>query len=79
MVGGRCSYQVDGKCGVHAYRFSGCRIFCCKGDAGFQSELTEAVIKKFKALCLEMRIPYRYVDLPTALKEASGLCGEMHY
>jgi ribosomal protein L7Ae-like RNA K-turn-binding protein len=41
--------------------------------------LTEAVIKKFKALCLEMRIPYRYVDLPTALKEASGLCGEMHY
>jgi len=73
MVNGRCCYQVEGKCSVHAYRFSGCRIFCCKGKATFQSELTEAAIKKFKALCDELQIPYRYVDLPTALKEANGL------
>ena len=69
MVSGRCSYQADGKCTVYKYRFAGCRIFCCKGDAGFQSELTEAVLKKFKALCEEFRIPYRYVDLPAALKD----------
>ena len=70
MTTARCCYQVEGKCSVHAYRFSGCRIFCCKGDAGFQSELTESAIKKFKALCTELQIPYRYVELPMALKEA---------
>jgi hypothetical protein len=69
MTIGRCSYQVDGKCTVYKYRFAGCRIFCCKGDADFQSELTEAAVKKFKALCEKFQIPYRYVDLPTALKE----------
>jgi len=68
MTGGLCCYQVDGKCGVHPYRFSGCRIFCCKGKATFQNELTEAAIKKFKALCAELQIPYRYVELPAALK-----------
>ena len=70
MIGGRCCYQVDGKCSVHAYRFSGCRIFCCKGNADFQSELTESAIKKFKAVCDELQIPYRYVELPVALKIA---------
>ncbi len=68
MVGGRCSYQVAGKCSVHAYRFSGCRIFCCKGDATFQSGLTEITIKKFKSLCNELSVPYRYVELSAALK-----------
>ena len=89
MVTGRCCYQsavgsadgetspkggVDRKCSVHAYRFSGCRIFCCKSRATFQSELTESAIKKFKALCAELQIPYRYLELPAALKEASLLC-----
>jgi Fe-S-cluster containining protein len=68
MVGGRCCYQIEGKCSVHPHRFSGCRIFCCKGKATFQSELTEAVLKKFKALCAELQIPYRYLELPAALK-----------
>jgi Fe-S-cluster containining protein len=71
MATGRCPYQLDGKCTVYPYRFAGCRIFCCKGDAGFQSELTETAVKKFKALCEEFRIPYRYVDLPTALNNFS--------
>ena len=70
MTTGKCCYQVEGKCSVHAYRFSGCRIFCCKGNATFQSELTESAIKKFKALCDELKIPYRYVELPVALKSA---------
>ena len=69
MATGRCPYQIDGKCTVYKYRFAGCRIFCCKGNADFQSELTEAAIKKFKLLCDEFRIPYRYVELPTALKD----------
>ena len=67
-TGGRCPYLVNDKCTVYPYRFSGCRIFCCKGNATFQNELTESAIKKFKALCAELQIPYRYVDLPAALK-----------
>jgi Fe-S-cluster containining protein len=62
---GKCRYQVDNKCTVYKYRFASCRIFCCKGDSRFQNELTEAVIKKFKALCDELKIPYRYTDAGT--------------
>jgi hypothetical protein len=69
----RCPYQVDGKCTVYPHRFAACRIFCCKGNAGFQSELTETVLKKFKALCDEFNIPYRYEDLPTALRTSPWL------
>ena len=69
ISGGRCPYQVDGKCSVYEHRFASCRIFCCKGNPDFQSELSEAAVKKFKALCDEFQIPYRYVDLPTALKD----------
>ena len=72
MAGGRCSYQIEGKCTVYAHRFAGCRIFCCKGDARFQSDLTEAVIEKFKSLCDEFKIPYRYIDLPTALQNLTA-------
>jgi hypothetical protein len=68
MQDGRCSYQTDDKCTVYKYRFAGCRIFNCKGNPDFQSDLTETVIKKFKMLCEEFQIPYKYVDLPTALK-----------
>jgi hypothetical protein len=59
----------NGKCAVYDYRFASCRIFFCKGDTDFQSKLTESAIKKFKSLCEEFAIPYRYVDLPTALKD----------
>lgn len=62
-----CPYNVDGKCTVYKFRFAGCRIFCCKGDAEFQSRLSEWAVKEFKSLCTEFQIPYRYVDLPTAL------------
>jgi hypothetical protein len=69
MTKSRCPCQIEGKCTIHDIRFSGCRIFCCKGDTTFQSELTEAVIKKFKAVCAELEIPYRYIELSAALKE----------
>ncbi len=67
MTTGRCPYQENGKCSVHAHRFSGCRIFCCKGDAGFQSDLSEAVVRRLKDLCKRFEIPYHYVELGAAL------------
>jgi Fe-S-cluster containining protein len=69
VAAGRCGWQLDGKCTIHSFRFAACRIFCCKGDVTFQSELSEAAVKKFKFLCEEFNITYRYEDLPTALKE----------
>ena len=73
MPSGRCPYNIDGNCGVHEHRFAGCRIFCCSGDAAFQSELSEAVLARLKSICTEFRIPYRYVDLATALNGLAGV------
>ena len=67
MPAGQCPYLRDGKCTIHEHRFAGCRIFCCTGDADFQSDLSEAALKRLKGLCEEFRIPYRYCDLATAL------------
>ena len=84
MTSGRCPYQEGTECSVHAHRFSGCRIFCCSGDAEFQSELTEAALKRLKAICERFEIPYRYADLAKALarfsndtcRSAGGPCPE---
>jgi hypothetical protein len=67
MSSGKCPYNVDGKCTIYKYRFAGCRIFCCKADKDFQSRLSESALGKFKSLCEEFDVPYRYTDLPTAL------------
>jgi len=67
MTTNQCPYQTNGKCTIYKFRFAGCRIFCCKGDAEFQSRLSEWAVKEFKSLCTEFQIPYRYIDLPTAL------------
>ena len=67
MPAGKCPYNVDGKCTIYEYRFAGCRIFCCKADRDFQSSLSESSLEKFKSLCEEFDVPYRYTDLPTAL------------
>ncbi len=63
MTQGVCSYNKDGKCSVYEYRFAGCRVFCCNGDKDFQSELIEKAIKKFKEVCDEYGVEYRYGDL----------------
>jgi len=68
MPAGRCPYQQDRCCTVHEHRFTACRIFCCKGDSAFQSELSEAVLKRLKALCEGLEVPYRYQDLPAAIE-----------
>ncbi len=67
MTTSRCPYNVRDKCSVYEYRFSGCRIFFCKGDSDFQNKLSESVLKKFKSLCTDLQISYRYTDLATAL------------
>lgn len=64
-----------GKCNARNYRFAGCRIFFCKSAGGcltaadkdMQNRLSEESIEKFKALCDKFNLPYRYIDLATAL------------
>lgn len=82
MTSGRCPYQHASKCTVHAYRFSGCRIFGCRGNAECQSELTERTLRRLKVMCDQFDVPYRYADLATALanfttdsdRSAAGPC-----
>lgn len=74
MPSGRCPYQKDKVCTIHGHRFASCRIFCCNGDADFQSELSEAVLKRLKAICEEFQIPYRYQELAAALAGFNDTC-----
>jgi len=69
MTAGKCPYNVDGKCGAYSHRFAGCRIFSCTGDTDSQSKITESAVKKFKEICERFDIPYRYIDLSTALNQ----------
>ena len=73
MHSGRCPYNIDGRCSVYEHRFAGCRIFCCEGDAGFQSELSESALARLKSICTEFEIPYRYLDLATTLNTVAGI------
>jgi len=72
MKTSRCPYNVDGKCTIYVHRFAGCRIFCCKGDTDFQNILSESALEKFKSLCNEYQIEYRYSELATALNSFGG-------
>jgi hypothetical protein len=67
MPTGRCPYNQEGLCTVHAIRFSGCRIFGCRLEQQVQSDLTESTLHRLKALCVQYDLPYRYVDLASAL------------
>ena len=73
MPTSRCPYNIGGKCTVYEYRFAGCRIFCCNGDADFQSRLSESALKKLKSVCTEFQIPYRYTDLASALNSLAAV------
>ncbi|MHC4096719.1 MAG: hypothetical protein ACYSWZ_14890 [Planctomycetota bacterium] len=73
MPDSRCPYHLICECTVYRYRFAGCRIFSCKADADFQSSLSESALKKFKSICIEFEIPYRYADLASALNSFAGL------
>lgn len=67
MADKRCSYNVEGRCTVYENRFAGCRIFFCKADKDEQSRLSELSVGKFRALCGEFGVPYRYRELGEAL------------
>lgn len=69
QTGSRCPYNIDAKCSVYENRFAGCRIFCCEGDADWQSSLSEEVLSKFRKICEEFQIRYYYTDLKTALED----------
>jgi hypothetical protein len=73
MPSSRCPYNIGGRCTIYEYRFSACRIFCCNGDADFQSWLSEAVLTELKSICTGFKIPYRYTDLATALNNLVGV------
>ena len=72
MQTGRCPYNVDSRCMIYEHRFAGCRIFFCKADKDLQSSLSEEAVGKFKMLCEEFDVPYRYIDLKTALGAEAG-------
>jgi len=67
MPSGRCPYNEGGLCTVYAIRFAGCRIFRCGLDTQAQSGIAESALVRLKALCIQYAVPYRYVDLATAL------------
>lgn len=72
MPTNRCPYNIDGKCTIYEHRFASCRIFYCNADVDFQGELSESALEKFKSLCTEFQIPYRYIDLATALNSLAN-------
>ena len=67
MTTGICPYNSLGKCTVYEDRFASCRIFNCNTDTEEQNNLTEDTLEELKGLCDTFGIPYRYVDLKTAL------------
>jgi Fe-S-cluster containining protein len=69
MTGGNCPWQQDKRCTIYEHRFAACRIFCCKGDPAFQTTLSESALKKFKAICEDFDIPYRYAELAAAMND----------
>ncbi len=69
MPGRLCPYNIDDNCTVHRHRFAGCRIFSCKANGRSQSRLSEEVIEKFRSICSEFNVPYRYTDLAAALND----------
>ncbi len=69
MTGGLCPYNSGGRCSIHPYRFAGCRIFFCKGDAGRQSELSQWTSDRFKRICETHGLAYAYTNLRFALDQ----------
>ena len=73
MPGQTCPYLENNKCTARDFRFAGCRIFFCKADSEQLNQLSEQVIKKFKTLCEKYDLPYRYIDLATAMNNSELL------
>ena len=67
MQSGRCPYNEGSLCAVYPIRFAGCRVFGCGLDTQTQSEMTELALVRLKAVCVQHDLPYRYVDLASAI------------
>ena len=68
-----CPHQVGGKCGVHAHRPFGCRMFYCDPTAGdWQAAEYERYHRRLKRLHAALGVPYFYVEWRDALL-AAGL------
>ncbi|HML73662.1 MAG TPA: hypothetical protein PKB02_04120 [Anaerohalosphaeraceae bacterium] len=66
MTTGVCPYRKDSQCSVYPWRFAGCRIFNCTGDADLQGQLSEEAVAFCKNLCIQHGLEYQYLDLKTA-------------
>ena len=68
-----CAYQTGGRCGVHADRPFGCRMFYCDPAAGdWQEREYERYHRRLKRLHAALSVPYFYVEWREALA-AAGL------
>lgn len=68
MTDGVCPYRKDKKCSVYPWRFAGCRIFNCTGNADLQSRMSEETLNLCKTLCILYGMEYRYADLKGGLE-----------
>ena len=65
---GDCPFLDNGRCGVHAVRPLGCRIyFCDPRAAGWQEDLSERTLGRLRALHDAHDVPYRYGEWRTML------------
>lgn len=68
-----CLYQVGGRCGVHAIRPFGCRIYFCDATAAeWQQAQYEQFHARIRGLHEQLGVPYYYVEWREALR-AAGL------
>jgi Fe-S-cluster containining protein len=73
MTAGACPYRKGGKCSVYPWRFAGCRIFNCTGNADLQSSLSEGTIASCKSLCIQSGLEYGYMDLKSTLQKIQDM------
>jgi Fe-S-cluster containining protein len=77
MTGPRCPYNIENKCSIYEHRFAGCRIFGCKGNSPFQSQLTESILQEIRLLCKKHEMPYKYTDHVEALNKCEEILKEL--
>jgi Fe-S-cluster containining protein len=59
-AGGRCGFQRDGRCTVHAARPLGCRTYFCDADGGHLAELHEQYLRRLKRIADRHALPWNY-------------------
>jgi len=68
-IGEGCPFQQNGRCGVHAIRPLGCRIFFCDPSAEqWMQEQYEILHSALKRLHEDFEVPYFYLEWRQALR-----------